>query len=206
MQQKSEISKKIITENFFNVCISDIDTFPYCNILNELSKECNNITELVTIPPDDKITFTWCMLNGLTSNKNDISKSFRSIWLDKVNTKIYYPDDISKYCGVNFEVMVRPSTLDIGEIADMIFIHTDRTFDTLSETILSIQNRVRKYIVINDNKFVSNMRDDLLKNDTANLTYVEDTIMSFLQNNHNWSIVRGYETEYRMTVLKRLED
>lgn len=206
MDNKEIISNKIITEKFFNVCMSDIDTFPYCNTLSSLSEECNNIVELITIHPNDKITFSWCMIKGLVSNKNDLEKSFRSIWLDKMNKKIYYLNDISKYCGISCEVIVRPSFLDIGEIADMVFIHTDNTFNNLSETISSIQSMVKKYIVINDNKFVSNMRDDLLNNNSGNLNYVEDTIIHFLQNNHNWSIVKGYDTEYRMTILKRIED
>lgn len=206
MDNKEIISNKIITEKFFNVCMSDIDTFPYCNTLSSLSEECNNIVELITIHLNDKITFSWCMIKGLVSNKNDLEKSFRSIWLDKMNKKIYYLNDISKYCGISCEVIVRPSFLDIGEIADMVFIHTDNTFNNLSETISSIQSMVKKYIVINDNKFVSNMRDDLLNNNSGNLNYVEDTIIHFLQNNHNWSIVKGYDTEYRMTILKRIED
>ena len=206
MDNKEIISNKIITEKFFNVCMSDIDTFPYCNTLSSLSEECNNIVELITIPTDDKITFTWCMIKGLVSNKNGLEKSFRSIWLDKMNKKIYYLNDISKYCGISFEVIVRPPFLDIGEIVDMVFIHTDNTVNNLSETISSIQSMVKKYIVINDNKFVSNMREDLLQNTSGNLNYVEDTIIDFLQSNHNWSIVKGYDTEYRMTILKRIED
>lgn len=206
MDNKEIISNKIITEKFFNVCMSDIDTFPYCNTLSLLSKECNKIVELITIHPNDKITFSWCMIKGLVSTKNSLEKSFISIWLDKINKKIYYLNDISKYCGVSFEVLVRPPVLDIDEMTDMVFIHTDNTFNDLSKTISSIQNKVKKYIVINDNKFVSNMRDDLLQNTSGNLNYVEDTIIDFLQSNHNWSIVKGYDTEYRMTILKRIED
>ncbi len=206
MNNKEIISNKIITEKFFNVCLSDIDTFPNCNTLSSLSEECNNIVELITINANEKITFSWCMINGLVSNKNSLEKSFKSIWLDKFNKKIYYLDDISKYCGISFEIIIRPPILDIGEIVDMVFIHTDNTFNNLSETISSIQNMVKKYIVINDNKFVSNMRDNLLQNTSAKLNYVEDTIIDFLQSNHNWSIVKGYDTEYRMTILKRIED
>ena len=158
MDNKEIISNKIITEKFFNVCMSDIDTFPYCNTLSSLSEECNNIVELITIHPDDKITFSWCMINGLLSNKNGLEKSFRSIWLDKMNKKIYYLNDISKYCGISFEVIVRPPFLDIGEIVDMVFIHTDNTVNNLSETILSIQNMVKKIKKNGKNLFKSTTR------------------------------------------------
>jgi hypothetical protein len=206
MDTKEVISKKIISENFFNVCITDMDDFPYCNLLSKFSKECNSIMELVTIQTKERITFSWCMLNGLTSNINGTNKSFKSVWLDKVNTKIYYPSDISKYCGISFDVIVRPKELEIYDIVDMLFIHTDNTFYDLSTTINSLNNKVRKYMVINDNKFIQNVKDDLLQNSNANTTYVKDTIIEFLQNNHSWSLVTGFDTEYAMIILKRMED
>jgi hypothetical protein len=206
MDTKEVISKKIISENFFNVCITDMDDFPYCNLLSKFSKECNSIMELVTIHPNNRLTFSWCMLHGMASNVNGDNKFFKSVWLDKVNTKIYYPSDISKYCGISFDVIVRPTELEIYDIVDMLFIHTDNSFNDLSNTINSLQNRVRKYIVINDNKFVQNIKDDLLQNKNTNPTYVQDTIIEFLQRNHSWSLVTGFDTEYAMTILKRIED
>ena len=88
----------------------------------------------------------------------------------------------------------------------MLFIHTDNTFYDLSTTINSLNNKVRKYMVINDNKFIQNVKDDLLQNSNANTTYVKDTIIEFLQNNHSWSLVTGFDTEYAMIILKRMED
>jgi len=206
MDTKETISKKIISENFFNVCITDMNDFPYCNVLSKFSKECSSIMELITIHPNERLTFSWCMLNGLASNIDATNKSFKSVWLDKVNTKIYYPSDISKYCGISFDVTVRPNELEMNDIVDMMFIQTDNTFNDLPSTINLLHNRVRKYIVINDNKFVQNVKDDLLHNENTNPTYVQDTIIEFLQNNHSWSLVTGFDTEYAMTILKRIED
>lgn len=206
MNYFENISRKTINDHYVNVCITKIDDFPHCSTIYDIAKKCQSITEISTIPADNSITFTWCLVNGLLDGYDFGDKEFESISLSKINKNIKFVRDIAKSSGLDFQLSTRLKNNTLTKETDMLFVHTDYTFDFLNDILIQNSNLVRKYIIVHDKNFIRATSKDIFSiSDNETLYIVKDVVTSFLNTNSGWSLVKNFNMNFGMFVLEKLE-
>lgn len=208
MKDFYELSSDILQKNYLSTCISSIDEFPYCRILHEFSTKCNTITEINSVQMGDKLTFTWCMLYGLLNNNLiNNTKKFTSLSFKSIQKQTKYAKEICNYLDIDFSIEVNKEDKKISSVSDMIFIHTNFDYQFLEEILIDNCNMANKYMIIYDNKFMDMIKKNVFSiGNSLNTMKIQETITKFLIDNNTWGIIKGYDTEYGMTILKRIED
>jgi hypothetical protein len=212
-----KIAKDLINNKYLNVRFSLNETFPYGSALIDIVKECDSFTEFMLSPIYSRLTFTWCVLQSFLEqkdimesvNKVDVKKIINSVSFHKINSEIYELEDLSKAVGIDFNVINAKNTIPNIEKSDVLFLYfmmQDRTEierENEKNNIMCILNDYEKltgkYIVLYDRSFKSN-NVDILREDKNN---IKELVTEFLQQNHSWSFLSGYNTEYGFTVLKK---
>ncbi len=217
MNRYRKYASKMIHDRYLSARISMFDVFPYGELLLKFSRECNNITEITLSPINNKLSFTWCMLYGLHQSRDNYEsiygkeshKKFTSFSIDRFHSELLYLKDLSNYSDIECETFRLKKDTKI-ENTDMLFIYVDTRssndnrdskihYDILKQ-INNNKDLVKKYIIIYDLNFNDNF-GYTIKNDD-----VQSASIEFLQNNHDWSLLKGNNTEFRFTVMKRLEN
>lgn len=216
MKNAIKYASKLIHERYLHARISLIDLFPYSEYLLNLTKECDNITEIILSPIHTELTFTWAMIDSLNISKEkykkiyqkDKHKKFVSISKHRTHKEIPYLKDLSIYSEIEFENKRVKKDIDKIEETDMLFIFVDSRVNKDSTEILNLINSlekfVKKYIVVYDRALNYDVID--FRNEISNLHMVKNSSIYFLQNNYNWSLLTGYNTEYTFTMMKRFGD
>jgi hypothetical protein len=208
MNTLEKLSLDFLNKKYLNTCIKSVEEFPYCRILNDCSKQCDSITEIHSIKTENKPVFTWCMLRGLVSNVSvNESKSFVSIFFNSINKETKYARDLFVSTGHKFDIVVNKTNKRIENKTDMLFINTNFEYDSLKEVIDVNAEMVNKYIVIYDNKFIEMIKKNVFNlGENEKTMSIQNTVNDFLNTNNDWGIVTAFNTEYGMTILKKLED
>ena len=206
MSRLEKISKEYINREFVNTIINGKDVFPHCSVLHSFSKDCETISEMLLVPINKKTSFTWCMIHGLISNTSDGDKRFVSITFNSKNKFFHYVKDLCEKTRVKVENIVFDEFSKIEYETDMLFIHVEKNGIDLTEQMKMNKNKVRKYIVIFNRDYQVDYTDVRISLTQINVEdKVETKINKFLRNNMEWAIVTGFNTEYGMTILERLE-
>lgn len=208
MNDFNKLSSDILRKNYLNTCISSIEEFPYCRILGEFSAKCNTITEINSVQVKDKLTFTWCMLYGLLDNNlQSPLKKFTSLSFKSIEKQTKYAREVSKYTDIDFSIEVNKEDKKISSVSDMIFIHTDFNYQFLEDILVENCDMATKYIIIYDNKFVDMIKKNVFSiGNSLNTMKIQETITKFLIENNTWGLIKGYDTEYGMTILQRVKE
>jgi hypothetical protein len=206
MSRLEEISKEYINREYLNTIINGKDFFPHCSVLQSFSKNCDTISEMLLVPIQHRTTFTWCMIHGLISNRSNNEKRFVSISFNSKNKFLHYVKDLCENTNVKTENFVFDEFSKIEYETDMLFIHVGKNGTDLIEQIKMNKDRVKKYIVIFNRDYEINYTELKIFGTIRNVEdKVETKINKFIRNNMEWSIVRGFNTEYGMTILERVE-
>ena len=217
MNRYRKYASKMIHDRYLSARISMFDVFPYGELLLKFSRECNHITEMTLSPINNNLSFTWCMLYGLHQSRDnyesiygkELHKKFTSFSIDRFHNELLYLKDLSNYSDIECKTFRLKKDTKI-ENTDMLFIYVDTRssntngdskiyYDVLKQ-INNNKDLVRKYIIIYDLNFNDNFGYTIKNND------VQSASIEFLQNNHDWSLLKGNNTEFRFTVMKRLEN
>jgi hypothetical protein len=214
MSKYREYALKLIHQRYLDARISLFDVFPYGELLLNFSKECNHITEMILSPINNKLSFTWTMLYGLHQSKEkhktiygkDVDKKIVSLSKDKFHNELAYVMDLAIYSDIQFEMFRLKHKIKF-EQTDMLFLYVDSRSsinDNEYKIHSDILENLNKYILIYDMNFDKNLDFNLtsVKNDIG----AKSASIEFLQNNHDWSLLKSPNTEFRFTILKRAEE
>lgn len=216
MKNAKQYASKIIHDKYLHARISLIDMFPYSEHLLKLTKECNHITEIILSPINNGLTFTWAIIDSMIQSKenhkkiygNDQNKKFVSITKHRIHQEIPFLKDLSIYSEIDFDNKRMKKDIHTIEETDMVFVYLDSRLNKDSVEILNLLNTlekfVKKYIVVYDRALNYDVID--FRNEIHNMHMAEHSSMYFLQNNFNWSLITGYNTEYVFTMMKRFGD
>jgi hypothetical protein len=221
MSKYREYALKLIHKRYLDARISLFDVFPYGELLLNFSKECNHITEMILSPINNKLSFTWTMLYGLHQSKEkhkmiygkDVDKKIVSLSKDKFHNELAYVMDLAIYSDIQFEMFRLKHKIKF-EQTDMLFLYVDsrssindneyKIHSDILENLNKYSQFINKYILIYDMNFDKNLDFNLtsVKNDIG----AKSSSIEFLQNNHDWSLLKSPNTEFRFTILKRAEE
>jgi hypothetical protein len=221
MSKYKKYAVEMIHQRYLDARISLFDLFPHGELLLDFSKECNHITEMILSPINNKLSFTWTILYGLHQSKekyksiygNDVHKKIVSFSKDKFHGELSYVMDLANFSDIEFEMFRLKNTIKF-EQTDMLFVYVDsrssinnndkKIHDEILKNLNEYSKLIKKYIVIYDLNFNKNL--DFYLTNTNNEGVVQSVSIEFLQNNHDWSLLKGHNTEFRFTILKRAEE
>ena len=123
MKSVRKYANKIINERYINVRLSYRDLFPYGEPLMKIANGCEHITEIILSPINNKLTFTWCMLESMNKSINnfksiygiDTKKKFVHISKDKFHSEMPYTKDVSIYSDIEFDTIRLKNVKEIIE-------------------------------------------------------------------------------------------
>lgn len=218
MKHARKYASKIINERYINARISYRDLFPYGEPLMKISNGCEHITEVILSSINNQLTFTWCMLESMNKSRNhfhsiygiDPKRKFVHISKDKFHSEMPYTKDLALYSDIGFD-MIRLKNAKELETTDMMFVYIDSrssnnskgisTHNEVFELLNKFETCVKKNIIIHDRALNYEIMDYSNKTNLAD--GVQSASVSFLQNNHSWSLVTGYNTEFGFTILSK---
>ena len=210
---------EFINKKYESLCTTHSDINEHLPTLFKYAKECNSVFETGV----RGVVSSWALLYGLTSNNNDIKKTFIMNDIEDCNVE----EIINASIGLNIDMSFKQSNNLLIDFSkndnyDLTFIDTYHVYPQLIRELNKFSKVTNKYIIMHDTTIDEHYGEVIRSCNGYNSQVVEEhskktgyssddlvkglrfAIEEFLLNNNNWILKEKFTNNNGLTILEKL--